>query len=75
MLHSASSVLLHSKMFYVPFLICKNPEHMSLDSPSVLALPQNPIKKAISSQSLKLEPEETDCSSSETSAIRDTPAS
>lgn len=26
MLHSASSVLLHSKMFYVPFLICKNPQ-------------------------------------------------
>ncbi|KAK6763371.1 hypothetical protein RB195_023900 [Necator americanus] len=25
MLQSASSVLLHSKMFYVPFLICKNP--------------------------------------------------
>ncbi|KAE9419596.1 hypothetical protein Angca_009748, partial [Angiostrongylus cantonensis] len=25
MLHNASSVLLHSKMFYVPFLICKNP--------------------------------------------------
>lgn len=28
MLHSASSVLLHSKMFYVPFLICKNPQRI-----------------------------------------------
>ncbi|KAH7727870.1 nuclear Hormone Receptor family member [Aphelenchoides avenae] len=37
MLHSASSVLLHSKMFYVPFLICKNPDPMtSIDrSPTV----------------------------------------
>jgi hypothetical protein len=26
MLHSASSVLLHSKMFYVPFLLCKPPQ-------------------------------------------------
>uniref|UniRef100_A0A915CLY2 Uncharacterized protein n=1 Tax=Ditylenchus dipsaci TaxID=166011 RepID=A0A915CLY2_9BILA len=30
MLHSASSVLLHSKMFYVPFLICKDPESMPM---------------------------------------------
>uniref|UniRef100_A0AC35UE51 Nuclear receptor domain-containing protein n=1 Tax=Rhabditophanes sp. KR3021 TaxID=114890 RepID=A0AC35UE51_9BILA len=30
MLHSASSVLLHSKMFYVPFLICKSPKSESL---------------------------------------------
>ncbi|EFO25146.2 nuclear Hormone Receptor family member [Loa loa] len=29
MLHSASSVLLHSKMFYVPFLICKNPQRIN----------------------------------------------
>uniref|UniRef100_A0AAF5Q5Y9 NR LBD domain-containing protein n=1 Tax=Wuchereria bancrofti TaxID=6293 RepID=A0AAF5Q5Y9_WUCBA len=29
MLHSASSVLLHSKMFYVPFLICKNPQQIN----------------------------------------------
>ncbi|VDM74277.1 unnamed protein product [Strongylus vulgaris] len=29
MLHSASSVLLHSKMFYVPFLICKNPHRFA----------------------------------------------
>ncbi|KAI1724298.1 zinc finger, c4 type (two domains) domain-containing protein [Ditylenchus destructor] len=29
MLHSASSVLLHSKMFYVPFLICKEPGAIS----------------------------------------------
>ncbi|KHN74655.1 Nuclear hormone receptor family member nhr-91 [Toxocara canis] len=29
MLHSASSVLLHSKMFYVPFLICKNPQRLA----------------------------------------------
>lgn len=29
MLHSASSVLLHSKMFYVPFLICKNPQRFN----------------------------------------------
>ncbi|CAD5228868.1 unnamed protein product [Bursaphelenchus okinawaensis] len=28
-LHSASSVLLHSKMFYVPFLICKGPSYLS----------------------------------------------
>lgn len=28
MLNSASSVLLQSKMFYVPFLICKTPEQM-----------------------------------------------
>ncbi|GMR31178.1 hypothetical protein PMAYCL1PPCAC_01373 [Pristionchus mayeri] len=26
LLHSAASVLLHSKMFYVPFLICKTPQ-------------------------------------------------
>ncbi|KAJ1356874.1 hypothetical protein KIN20_014720 [Parelaphostrongylus tenuis] len=29
MLHNASSVLLHSKMFYVPFLICKNPHRFA----------------------------------------------
>ena len=29
MLHQSSSVLLQSKMFYVPFLICKRPEPMS----------------------------------------------
>ncbi|CAI4227371.1 unnamed protein product [Auanema sp. JU1783] len=28
-LHAASSVLLHSKMFYVPFLICKNPRRFA----------------------------------------------
>ncbi|CAJ0953104.1 unnamed protein product, partial [Mesorhabditis belari] len=33
-LHSASSVLLHSKMFYVPFLICKNPEKLCGTIPS-----------------------------------------
>uniref|UniRef100_A0A9J2Q046 Nuclear receptor domain-containing protein n=1 Tax=Ascaris lumbricoides TaxID=6252 RepID=A0A9J2Q046_ASCLU len=32
LLHSASSVLLHSKMFYVPFLICKNPQCLALTS-------------------------------------------
>lgn len=30
MLHSAASVLLHSKMFYVPFLLCKAPLHQPL---------------------------------------------
>ncbi|VDN91119.1 unnamed protein product [Brugia pahangi] len=34
MLHSASSVLLHSKMFYVPFLICKNPQQINSDNRS-----------------------------------------
>ncbi|GMT05598.1 hypothetical protein PENTCL1PPCAC_27772, partial [Pristionchus entomophagus] len=28
LLHSAASVLLHSKMFYVPFLICKTPQRL-----------------------------------------------
>lgn len=28
MLHSAASVLLHSKMFYVPFLLCKAPQQI-----------------------------------------------
>ncbi|KAI6191590.1 BMA-NHR-91, isoform b [Aphelenchoides bicaudatus] len=70
MLHSASSVLLHSKMFYVPFLICKQPEHLN-DSVVPRPIQANPIPKTISTSSLKLEPEETDCSSSETSAMRD----
>lgn len=26
MLHSAASVLLHSKMFYVPFILCVDPQ-------------------------------------------------
>uniref|UniRef100_A0A0N4ZKI1 Nuclear receptor n=1 Tax=Parastrongyloides trichosuri TaxID=131310 RepID=A0A0N4ZKI1_PARTI len=32
MLHQASSVLLHSKMFYVPFLICKSPQSIATSS-------------------------------------------
>uniref|UniRef100_A0A0K0FDQ2 Nuclear receptor subfamily 6 group A member 1 (inferred by orthology to a human protein) n=1 Tax=Strongyloides venezuelensis TaxID=75913 RepID=A0A0K0FDQ2_STRVS len=32
MLHQASSVLLHSKMFYVPFLICKSPQSIAASS-------------------------------------------
>uniref|UniRef100_A0A8R1E0R3 Uncharacterized protein n=1 Tax=Caenorhabditis japonica TaxID=281687 RepID=A0A8R1E0R3_CAEJA len=30
-LRNASSVLLHSKMFYVPFLLCKNPRRLVFD--------------------------------------------
>ncbi|KAF1749095.1 hypothetical protein GCK72_025562 [Caenorhabditis remanei] len=30
-LQNASSVLLHSKMFYVPFLLCKNPRRLVFD--------------------------------------------
>ncbi|VDN53626.1 unnamed protein product [Dracunculus medinensis] len=49
MLHSASSVLLHSKMFYVPFLICKNPERSPITFISKNEIDEEAVMKVVDS--------------------------
>uniref|UniRef100_A0A1I8C2F4 NR LBD domain-containing protein n=1 Tax=Meloidogyne hapla TaxID=6305 RepID=A0A1I8C2F4_MELHA len=64
MLRTVSVVLLNSKMFYVPFLICKRPSHIEKFQPEFLAISssQNSSEQTVGNDEL-LKAEETDSES------------
>lgn len=56
LLHSTSSVLLNSKMFYVPFLICKTPD--VIPTPFLPEDIKRPITVNVAPQKLPLDEED-----------------